>query len=260
MRDWTDPCPQIAGDNVEQPLAGGRLTAGVVRVGDTVRRPASPTSGFVARLLAHLAGTGFDGCPRHLGWDQLGRDVLSFVPGDVPPRWQRFTDDQVCRAARLLRRLHDATRDLAPALGGEVICHHDPGPNNTVFRGGQPIAFIDFDFAAPGDPLEDVGYLAWAWCVSSRPDRGPVAEQARQVRALADAYGLGPIDRDRLPAAIGERLRRNEAFWRDVQDDAAASVPRAGSAELVAWTRRERAYIETNQEVFIAALGSAGSP
>lgn len=139
-----------------------------------------------------------------------------------------------------------------------MICHHDPGPNNTVFRDGQPIAFIDFDFAAPGDPLEDVSYLAWSWCVSSRPDRGPVTEQARQARALADAYGLGPTDRDRLPAAIGERLRRNEAFWRDAQDDPAASVPRARSVELVAWTRRELAYIETNQEVFIAALAAPG--
>lgn len=139
-----------------------------------------------------------------------------------------------------------------------MICHHDPGPNNTAFRDGQPIAFIDFDFAAPGDPLEDVGYLAWAWCISSRPDRGPVTEQARQVRALADAYGLGPADRDRLPAAIGERLRRNEAFWRDVQGDTAASVPPARSAELVAWTRRELTYIETNQEVFVAALSAPG--
>lgn len=258
MRDRAEPSPQLPGGDAEQPLAGGRLTAGVVRVGDTVRRPASPASVFVARLLAHLAEKGFDGCPRHLGWDQFGRDMLSFVPGHVPPRWQRFTDDQVCRAARLLRRLHDATRDLALALRGEVICHHDPGPNNTVFRNGQPIAFIDFDFAAPGDPLEDVSYLAWSWCVSSRPDRGPVTEQARQVRVLADAYGLGSPGRDRLPAAISERLRRNEAFWRDVRDDAAAPAPRARSAELVAWTRRELGYIETNREVFIAALAAPG--
>ncbi|GGR70472.1 hypothetical protein GCM10010169_12610 [Micromonospora fulviviridis] len=170
MQERIDPCPQIPGGDLELPLAGGRLTAGVVRVGDTVRRPASPASCFVARLLAHLARQGFDGCPRHLGQDQHGRDVLSFVPGHVPPRWQRFTDDQVGQAARLLRRLHDATRDLAPTLGGEVICHHDPGPNNTVFRDGQPIAFIDFDFAAPGDPLERTS-ATWRGPGASRPGR-----------------------------------------------------------------------------------------
>ncbi|MEU1685774.1 phosphotransferase [Micromonospora sp. NPDC005707] len=239
---------------VERPLAGGRLTAGVVRVGDTVRRPASPASRFVARLLVHLAKTGFDGCPQHLGWDQHGRDILSFVPGHVPPRWRHFTDDQVGQAATLLRRLHDRTRELASGLGGEVVCHHDPGPNNTVFRDGRPVAFIDFDFAAPGLPLEDVGYMAWAWCISSRPDRGPATEQARQVRILADAYGLSPADRGRLPAAIRERLRRNEAFWRDILDDQAASVPRARSAEVLAWTRRELAYLEVSQETFVAAL------
>jgi hypothetical protein len=243
--------------DVEQPLAGGRLTAGVVRVGDTVRRPASPASPFVARLLAHLAKKGFDGCPQHLGWDQHDRDMLSFVPGHVPPRWQHFTDDQVGQAATLLRQLHDATRDLASILGGEVVCHHDPGPNNTVFRDGQPVAFIDFDFAAPGHPLENVGYMAWAWCISSRPDRGPAIEQARQVRTLADAYGLSPTDRDRLPAAICGRLRRNEGFWQDILDDEAASVPRARSAEVLAWTQRELAYTEANQETFLAALNSA---
>ncbi|WP_406046267.1 phosphotransferase [Micromonospora sp. NBC_00898] len=178
------------------------------------------------------------------------------MPGHVPPRWQHFTDDQVSQAARLLRKLADATRDLASSLRGEVVCHHDPGPNNTVFGDRQPVAFIDFDFAAPGHPLEDVGYMAWAWCISSRPDRGSATGQARQVRTLADAYGLSPADRDRLPAAIRERLRRNEAFWRDLLDDEAAPIPRARSAEMLAWTQRELAYTEANQETFIAALSS----
>ncbi|MFE9693225.1 phosphotransferase [Micromonospora sp. NPDC005806] len=242
---------------MEQPLVGGRLTAGVVRVGDTVRRPASSASRFVARLLTHLAQTGFDGCPQHLGWDRHGRDILSFVPGHVPPRWRHFTDDQVEQAATLLRQLHDATRDFVSILPDEVVCHHDPGPNNTVFRDGQPVAFIDFDFAAPGHPLEDVGYMAWAWCISSRPDRGPATAQARQVRILTDAYGLSPADRDCLPAAIRERLHRNEAFWRDILDDDSSPIPRARSAEVLAWTQREITYTEANQKTFTAALKSA---
>lgn len=259
MLEGSATVPQPAGfrRDEEQPLAGGRLTGGVVRVGDTVRRPASPASRFVARLLTHLARGGFDGCPQHLGWDEYGRDTLSFVPGHVPPRWQRFDDDQVEQAAMLLRRLHDATRDLAFTLGADVVCHHDPGPNNAVFRDGRPVAFIDFDFAAPGHPSEDVGYMAWAWCISSRPDRGPATEQARQVRALADAYGLSPTDRSRLPAAIRERLRRNEAFWRGFLDDDAATVTRARSAEVLAWTRRELAFIDANQQAFVAALDPA---
>jgi aminoglycoside phosphotransferase (APT) family kinase protein len=52
--------------------------------------------------------------------------------------------------------LDEAAELEVPLSGGR--CHHDPGPNNTVFRDGRPVALIDFDFAAVGDPLEDVGY------------------------------------------------------------------------------------------------------
>ena len=118
------------------------------------------------------------------------------------------------------------------------------GPNNTVFRDGLPVAFIDFDFAAAGDPLEDVGYLAWSWCVSSKPDRGDAAYQARQVRVLADAYGLGAEGRGLLTGAIDQRFVRNERFWR--------SRPEPG--EALAWTLRERAFVQRFLEVFEAAL------
>ncbi|GIE32629.1 hypothetical protein Ait01nite_056740 [Actinoplanes italicus] len=45
----------------EVPLGGDRLTAGVFRVGDTMRRPRSPASEFVRTLLSELADAGFDG-------------------------------------------------------------------------------------------------------------------------------------------------------------------------------------------------------
>ena len=210
----------------------------------------------MARLLGHLETSGFDGCPRHLGRDEHGRDVLSFILGEVPARWRRFPDMQIRHAAAMLRRFHEATRDLAACLtGGDVICHHDPGPNNTVFRDGRPIAFIDFDLAAPGHPLEDVGYLAWAWCISSRPDRGPVTEQARQVRLLADGYGLGPAGRGRLLAAVMDRLRRNEVFWNQVLENPQASPKaRRHAPEVLAWTRREADYVAEHRRAFVATL------
>ena len=236
----------------ESPLSGGRWTAGVIRVGDTVRRPGT---GFTAALLTHLAANGFDGGPRHLGWDDRGRQILSYLPGDVPPRWQRFTDDQVAAAAALLRRFHDAGRDLAAALGGEVICHHDPGPNNTVFRDGRPVALIDFDLAAAGPALDDVAYLAWSWCISSRPDRAPPTGQAGQVRVLADAYGLTAADRAGLPPAIESRFTRNEQIWQEVRDGARMSTSSGPyAAEVLDWTRRVAAYVATERGAFVAAL------
>jgi hypothetical protein len=242
-----------------QPLTGGRITAGVVLVAGTVRRPPSAASPFIASLLGQLAAHGFDGCPRHLGWDAEGREVLSYLPGDVPAQWRRWTDPQVAAAAQLLRGMHDAGRASAASAEGfstafasgyhgpeAVVCHHDPGPNNAVFRDGTPIAFIDFDFAAPGHPLEDVGYFAWSWCISSRADRGPVQAQAAQVRLAADAYRLRPADRVRLLDAVLDRQRRNVTFW--------SASQLASSAEVIAWTRREHAFVQAHRTIFAAAL------
>ena len=36
----------------------------------------------VHALLAHLAGTGFTGAPRPLGFDEQGREVLTFLEGE----------------------------------------------------------------------------------------------------------------------------------------------------------------------------------
>lgn len=69
----------------EVPLSGGRLTADVVRVGDTVRRQTGPHSSFVHQLLCHLEAVAFDGAPRPLGVDEQGPEVLSFIDGWVPP-------------------------------------------------------------------------------------------------------------------------------------------------------------------------------
>jgi hypothetical protein len=238
-------------------LGGGRLTPGVVKVGGTVRRPVSPASRLTAMLLAQLAEEGFDGAPRYLGEDSLGREILTFLPGEVPAKWRAFDDEQVATAGMLLRRMHDASRGLAERLGdGDVVFHHDPGPNNTVFRDDLPVAFIDFDFAAVGDPLEDVGYMAWSWCISSKPARGQPTEQARQVRVLADAYGLSADQRRRLVTATQDRFVRNECFWRERAD--ADQQGRAGptAAEVLAWTRREAAHFASYRSVFAEALDS----
>lgn len=103
-------------------------------------------------------------------------------------------------------------------------------------------------------PVEDVGYMAWSWCISSKPARGLPAEQARQVGVLADAYGISAGLRRRLPAAIEDRFVRNERFWRERAD--AGRPPQAGltAAEALAWTRQEAAHFAANRSVFAAAL------
>lgn len=67
-----------------QALVGGAQTEGLVRVDGTTRRPPHHRSAYVDVLLQHLADAGFVGAPRPLGYDERGRQVLTFVEGEVP--------------------------------------------------------------------------------------------------------------------------------------------------------------------------------
>lgn len=193
--------------------------------------------------------------PRYLGSDAAGRDVFSYLPGWVPARFQRWSDDQVDAAGRLLRALHEATFGSRLTGWHPVVCHHDPGPNNVVFSGGMPVAFIDFDMAAPGYPLEDIGYMAWTWCISSKPGAPPSIAQATQVRVLANAYGLNAASRSRLPDAVLERQARNTRWWQKRLDQPGSPVGEASEiAEHIRWSEGEHAYAVAHFEVFATTL------
>ena len=105
----------------EQPLAGGMDDRyAPVRVGNTVRRAARSSRAAVRDLLLHLESVGFDGAPRYLGIDDQGREVLSWIDGDVPlppyPAWA-MTDRALANLGGLVRRLHEATATFRTAAG-----------------------------------------------------------------------------------------------------------------------------------------------
>jgi Ser/Thr protein kinase RdoA (MazF antagonist) len=227
---------------VATPLTGGRITKGVVRIGDTVRRPAVP---FTAELLRLLDG--LDIVPRHLGLDDEGRDVFTYLDGWVPARYGRWTDEQIAAVGRLLRAFHDATRGSSLAGHHDVVCHHDPGPTNFVFRDGIPSALIDFDTAEPGSVLEDIGYAAWTWCIASKL---PLETQPAQVKVLVDAYGLTEPQRLAVVDAILERQLRNVRLW----TEATVEVTDQQRAERIAWSRREHAFTTANRDAFERVL------
>jgi hypothetical protein len=66
----------------EVPIAGGRMTSGIVRRGDRLLRPMGPWSPAVHEYLHHLEAAGFAGSPRVLGTEG-DREVLAFLEGDV---------------------------------------------------------------------------------------------------------------------------------------------------------------------------------
>jgi thiamine kinase-like enzyme len=236
-------------------LEGGRFTAGVVRIGDTVRRPCSPASSFIQVLLNHLEDVGFDGAPKYIGIDEKGRDTLSFLPGWVPAKFQEFTDYQIQAAGTLLKRFHDATFGSKLVKEGHVVCHHDPGPNNTVFKEGIPVAFIDFDFIAPGNPIEDIGYMAWTWCVSSKINRGTPGFQANQVRLIVDSYGLSSKERRPVFDSILQRQSQNIAFWTErLSGIPGLQTSREEIQSRINWLRQELAFTQANKKTFTEAL------
>ena len=194
----------------EIPLLGGRITPGVVRVGNTVRRPTNPNSEFVHELLLHLDRVGFDAAPRFLGIDKEGREVLSYREGSVPADLCRdYPDEVLAGAAALLRAYHDAAATSALAAGEETVCHNDISPVNAVFVDGLPVALIDFDAAVPGPPMRDLAYALFLW-LHLTEDGLPLTEQARRTQVFFAAYGMHPPQR--LTDEILERQRERASM------------------------------------------------
>jgi len=93
----------VDAEEPEIPLTDGH-TPGVVRVGDTVRRPLNANSERIHRLLVHFENCGFDGAPRFLGIDARGREILSFIDGFAPPHnGFELSEEGVRAGARLVR-------------------------------------------------------------------------------------------------------------------------------------------------------------
>jgi hypothetical protein len=223
---------------VEEPLAGGKLNA-VVRIGDTVRRPAGPWTPTIHALLRHVRDNGFDLCPEPIGFDDHGREILSYVPGRTVgwalpwPDWV-WDEELLASMARATARYHQAAAGFRPdgvvpwqydagALGpDEVVCHDDLAPYNMVFADRSLGCVIDWDLARPGTVESELAFVAWQWIPLHHPDvtrlfgwRSP-PDYARRLRVVLDAYdrygvtgGSGAVDRSRFVEAIIRRVALN---------------------------------------------------
>ena len=241
----------------ESILPGGFVNR-VVRDGDTVRRNPGERAEFVHGLLRHFEQSGWAGAPRLLGVDGDGREVLTFLDGYVA--WQSPTDlvssaESLAGVARLVRQFHDLTAGTPLAGDKEVVCHNDLSPKNTVYRDGgaglRPVAFIDWDIAAPGARIHDIAHICWQYL-----DLGPAvadpATAARGVRLMCDAYGLA--DRSQVVATI---LWWQDRCWRGIDAGADAGDPAMANLRASGAVRSVRAahdWVLAHQPQFKAAL------
>jgi hypothetical protein len=235
----------------------------VERVGDTIRRETGPWTPAVHALLRHLEGVGFDAVPRVLGFDEQGREVLTFVEG----KEASWSDDELAAVGRLVREYHEAVASFEPppnaqwqALVGtpseqEVVCHNDLSPWNTVYRDEAPVTLLDWDLAAPGPRLWDAAWAVYRYVPlfdddSCRRLGIPIQPRAPRARIFCDAYGLEERDRlfetvcARIDALVASARTWGEAGrpgWRDVWRDTQGRQWLAGRAYVAAhadeWAR-----------------------
>jgi aminoglycoside phosphotransferase (APT) family kinase protein len=252
-----------------------------VRVADSVRRRAGRSASAVHELLLHLEAVGFDGAPRYLGIDELGREILSWIEGDVPlppyPAWS-MTDRALADLAALIRRFHEATASFRPSdptadgvasawatdwadpTGGPTICHNDLFPENVVFRDGRVVALIDFAMAAPGRDLWDLAIAADTWAPLGDPMRRD--QHPRELDGivrfgiLARAYGLDP---ERAPELVDVIVEERAHAVANIQAEIAAGNESwirdwaaAGGEERAAADDR---WIVANRSALVRAAG-----
>jgi aminoglycoside phosphotransferase (APT) family kinase protein len=273
---WVDEAGQA-----EIPLAGGDVTEGVVRVGDTVRRPLGPHSPLVHALLTHLEAAGFAGAPRFLGIDSAGREVLSYVEGEVAgrPRPPWIADEtRLTSIGRLVRGYDDAAASFvpspdalaavrvaeipglppAPAYPPELIGHLDFTPENIVFRGGRAYALIDFDLAKPATRAEEMFNAMMWWAPLFDPhDVDPLlrpVDALRRARTLADAYGMSGTDRERLLEVAVLRTRRGWHVMKHHAETLGGGWQRMWDEGVGDVIKRREAWLERNGAALTAAL------
>ena len=166
---------------------------------------------MIHALLRHLEHAGFDGAPRVVGFDDVGREVLTYFEGEpaslhFPPALRH--EHGIMALGRLIRRFHDAVATFVPAadavyrigarpLGpGEIVCHGDLGYWNTIWRGDDVVGLIDWDPRA-GPAIRDVAVAAMT-CVPMHGDEwalrvGFLSPLDRRGRLAALCAGYGDV-------------------------------------------------------------------
>ncbi|MDR2987033.1 MAG: hypothetical protein LBV34_19570 [Nocardiopsaceae bacterium] len=252
----------------EETLPGGN-TDGAVRIDGVVHKAASPCTPTVHALLRHLEHSGIDGVPRALGFDEQGRQMLTYLPGEmigdrVPwPAWV-YAESTLVQVGQWIRRIHDVTAVFVPPEDerwftgrtmqpGWIVGHQDAAPYNAVMEGDRLVGFFDWDTASPSSREDDLAFSALLWVPLTTPDAGEqsdpddVRDRSRRLHLLLDAYRYDG-DRRTFGTVIVRRARRQAGVMRNM----AHAGDRAAIALLPIASRLEQAasYVEVLPDDF----------
>jgi hypothetical protein len=201
-------------------------------VGETVHRSTGRWTPAVHALLRYLESVRFSGAPRLVGFDEIGREILSYLPSETRSRRDVPKSAKALEAlGRLLRSYHEAVSDFEPphdavwrlrrsAEAGMIICHNDVNPGNVVYRGGLPT-----DTDAPAYPLTT---------------RSSQRVRRRRQSATSTGYGLTRrVARERQLRAWTPRPRAScRAVARKIMQLTASKSVRGSIRSLqLAWMR-----------------------
>lgn len=213
--------------------------------------------------------------PRWHGVDNDRREILDYLPGTVgnyPLSADVRSDRALVTAAQLLRRIHDASADLAHSLTQgwhapplepvEVICHGGFAPYHCVFHGQEAVGAIDFDYAGPGPRRWDLAYALYRFAPLTHPANadgfGGLQEQARRTSLFLRSYGCRPTERQDAVRTVAPRLQSPADLLSRSAADGDENFQHAVDEGHMDLYLRDLRYVQRNQDYLLAAVSAPG--
>lgn len=224
-------------------LSGGRSTDGVVRVGNTVRRPHKNESEFANSFLSFLWENGFSHSQRYIGRDEHGRDIFEYIKGFVPDDIGNTTLEQLCEFMKVVKNFHDLSLQFTHT--NQVVCHNDLSPCNTVFVDDKPVAIIDWDSARIGERWEDLAYILWLWINIGSHARDKI-DILGQMKIALSAYDIDADTRENFA---------DKLIWRMDKVITEMAHDNYQYEKTKDWVEFSKLWVEQNREMIKKEIG-----